>query len=208
MPPIINTCYGNCSDEVLLQAIIQKEMGAFEALYDRHASPVYNLLIRIVHEENVAEELVQDTFWQVWQKASQYNGAGAGISWLHRIARNKALDQLRRQKADSQPKLMQGEPTEWPLASHQPSAESEFEQVWTCQQVRQALAQIPCEQRLCLELAYFEGLSHQEIAEQIQAPIGTIKTRIRIGMQKVERWLLGCGYTTRAWPNVASAKGM
>jgi len=85
----------------------------------------------------------------------------------------------------------------------QPSVESEFEQVWTQQQVRQALNQIPNEQRLCLELAYFEGLTHQEIAEQMATPLGTIKTRIRIGMEKVERWLLGNGYANN-WVNVPS----
>ncbi len=77
---------------------------------------------------------------------------------------------------------------------HGPSAESEFEQNLTRQQVRQALEHIPREQKLCLELAYFEGLSHQEIAEQTDTPLGTIKTRIQIGMKKLERELLGRGY--------------
>ena len=195
--------YMNQSDELLLQAIGQGEISAFEALYDRHAPMIYSLLIRIVHDGNIAEELMQDTFCQVWQKAQQYNGTGAVQGWLRRIARNKALDQLRRQKVHSPVPTENLENFESSLFLGQPSVESEFEQVWTQQQVRQALNQIPNEQRLCLELAYFEGLTHQEIAEQMATPLGTIKTRIRIGMEKVERWLLGNGYANN-WVNVPS----
>lgn len=195
--------YMNQADELLLQAIGQGEVGAFEALYARHAPMIYSLLIRIVRDGNVAEELVQDTFCQVWQKAQQYNGTGAVQGWLRRIARNKALDQLRRQKVHSPVPTENLENFESSLFLGQPSVESEFEQVWTQQQVRQALNQIPNEQRLCLELAYFDGLTHQEIAEQMATPLGTIKTRIRIGMEKVERWLLGNGYANN-WVNIPS----
>lgn len=196
--------YINDADELLLQAIGQGEVGAFEALYDRHAPMLYSLLIRIVRDDNVAEELVQDTFCQVWQKAQQFNGTGSVLGWLRRIARNKALDQLRRQKVHSPVKTENLEHFESSLLLGRPSVESEFEQAWTQQQVRQALNQIPNEQRLCLELAYFEGLTHQEIAEQMETPLGTIKTRIRIGMEKVERWLLGNGYGSSVWVNAPS----
>lgn len=195
--------YMSQADEQLLQAIGQGEISAFEALYDRYAPMIYSLLIRIVRDGNMAEELTQDTFCQVWQKAKQFNGTGAVQGWLRRIARNKALDQLRRQKVHSPLPTENLENFESSLFLGQPSVESEFEQVWTQQQVRQALNQIPNEQRLCLELAYFEGLTHQEIAEQMATPLGTIKTRIRIGMEKVERWLLGNGYAGN-WVNVPS----
>jgi len=194
MQTAIGEIYPDYSDEILLQSVIQKETGAFEILYDRHASGVYNILIGMVHDESVAEELLQETFWQVWQKADQYNVKGAASAWLHRIARNKALDQLRRQKTRSPVLSNDIETYEWAFRQHQPSAESEFEQRWTRELVQQALDRIPNEQRLCLELAYFEGLSQQEIAEKTQTPLGTIKTRIRIGMEKVERLLLGSGY--------------
>jgi len=196
--------YTNYSDSVLLQAVIQKEIGAFEVLYSRHAPRLYHLLLRIVHDESMAEELVQDTFCQAWQKAGQYSGTGAVTSWLCQIARNKALDQLRRQKAHSPMLAENFELFESSPVYRHPSLESEFEQAWTQQQVRQALSQIPNEQRLCLELVYFEGLTHQEIAEKMDTPLGTIKTRIRIGMDKVERWLLGNGYASNGWSPMPS----
>jgi len=199
-----NGQYTECSDEVLLQAIMQNDVRAFEALYDRHAPIVYNLLFHIVRNESLAEELLQDTFWQVWQKIDQYSGLGAGVAWVHQIARHKALDQLRRQKTKLSLVGNELELHTWSPLLHQPSAEREFEQGWVRQQVDQALEQIPQEQRLCLELAYFDGLSQQEIAQQTQTPLGTIKTRIRIGMEKVERWLLGKGFTYKTQQSLAT----
>jgi len=194
MSTVGNEQYMDCSDEVLLQAMGQTDVRAFEALYDRHASVVYNLLCQIVRDESLAEELLQDTFWQIWQKIDQYSGLGAGVAWIHQIARHKAFDQLRRQKTKLSLRGNDLELHTWSPILHQPSAEREFEQGWVRQQVCQALAQIPQEQRLCLELAYFDGLSQQEIAQETQTPLGTTKTRIRIGMEKVERWLLGRGF--------------
>jgi len=194
MQPVIRENCSDYSDEILLQSVVLKETGAFEMLYDRHASTVYNILLHIVRDENLAEELLQETFWQVWQKASQYNVKGTGSAWLHQIARNKAIDQLRRQKTRSPILSHDIDTYEWGLSRHQPSAESEFEQGWTRELIQKALECIPAEQRLCLEMAYFEGFSQQEIAEKMQIPLGTIKTRIRMGMEKIERLLLGSGF--------------
>ncbi len=185
--------YPDYSDDLLLQSVVQKEAGAFEKLYDRHASNVYNILVRIVRDERVAEELLQETFWQVWQKADQYKTKGAGSAWLHQIARHKALDQLRRQKTRSTIAADNIEAYEWATGLQQTSVEHEIEQGWTREMIQNALERIPTEQRLCLEMAYFEGMSQQEIADQMQAPLGTIKTRIRIGMEKIERLLLCSG---------------
>jgi len=204
MSTIGNERYTECSDEVLLQAMVQKDVRAFEALYDRHAPVVYNLLLHIVRNESLAEELLQDTFWRVWQKIDQYSGLGAGAAWIHQIARRKALDQLRRQKTKLSLRGNELESHTWSPLLHQLSAEREFEQGWVRQQVYQALEQIPQEQRLCLELAYFDGLSQQEIAQQTQTPLGTIKTRIRIGMEKVERWLLGRGFACETEQSLAA----
>lgn len=148
--------------------------------------------------------MLQDTFWQIWQKIDQYHGLGVGVAWMYQIARHKALDQLRRQKTKSSVREDDVELCIWSPVLHQASAEREFEQGWVRQQVRQALEQIPQEQRLCLELAYFDGLSQQEIAQQTQTPLGTIKTRIRIGMEKVERWLLGRGFDYETQQSLAA----
>lgn len=184
--------YHNYSDEQLLQLISRQDLLAYETLYNRHAQIVYNLLNRIVRDVTTAEELLQETFWQVWQKAGQYAEKGAVAAWLYRIARNKALDQLRREKA--RPRAMENElGTFDQLALHESAEQTTAERLQR-QEIYQALENIPGEQRVCLELAYFEGMSQREIAEYMQTPLGTIKTRMRIGMEKLERLLRAIGY--------------
>ncbi len=184
----------NESDEALLRRVIERDSAAYEAFYDRHAQTVYNILLRIVRDVSIAEELMQEVFWQVWQKADQYGGSGAPAAWLLRVARNKAIDQLRYLKA--RPATV-GQ--DYHALEHTPElvsrgVEQTAEQGWQRQQIRQVLAGIPEDQRVCLELAYFEGLSQREIAEQTKTPLGTIKTRMSMGLQKLERMLRAIGY--------------
>jgi RNA polymerase sigma-70 factor (ECF subfamily) len=188
------TRYLNYADETLLRMVSRSDVHAYEILYDRHAQPVYNLLMRIVRDAAVAEELLQEIFWQMWQKAEQYEGSGSMAAWLYRMARNKALDYLRQKQARPQVANTEIEILERSPRHQISSAESEVEQSWRRQQVQQALESIPGEQRLCLELAYFEGMSQRQIAEQTNTPLGTIKTRMRIGMEKLERLLRAVGY--------------
>lgn len=187
--------YRTASDELLLQLISRKDLFAYETFYDRHTQTVYNLLMRIVRDPTIAEELLQETFWQVWQKAGQYGEKGAVAAWLHRIARNKALDQLRYEKA--RPRAAMGDlgTLEQSTTYAYESAEKAVEQQVQQQEISQALGNIPGEQRQCLELAYFEGMSQREIAEYTNTPLGTIKTRMRIGMEKLERLLRASGYS-------------
>ncbi|HET9222008.1 MAG TPA: sigma-70 family RNA polymerase sigma factor, partial [Roseiflexaceae bacterium] len=97
--------YGQHTDETLLTMIARRDPDALAALYDRHAQTVYNLIARIVQEPGTADEVLQDTFWQVWQKAGEFHRSGTAAAWLYRIARNKSLDQLRRLNARPQPIL-------------------------------------------------------------------------------------------------------
>lgn len=185
------------SDEILLRLIAERDVAALETLYDRHAQTIYNLILRIVREPTLAEEVLQDTFWQTWQKAAEFQASGAATAWLYRIARNKSLDMLRRQKARPQPisTTLTGDDAEGlaTLATSAPSVESGVEQAWKRRLVRLALGTIPSEQRQCLELAYFEGLSQREIAAYMATPLGTVKTRMRIGLEKMERILRTAG---------------
>lgn len=183
------------SDEELLQLIAKRNADAFEALYDRHAQIIYNLLLRIIGEASTAEELVQECFWQVWQKASDYRGAGAGAAWIYRIARNRGLDRLRQRNARPQTVALELEEVSAGSTRYgqSPSVETAVEQSWEQQQVRQSLASIPEEQRVILELAYFEGMTQSEIADYLALPIGTIKSRIRLGVEKLERLLGATG---------------
>jgi RNA polymerase sigma-70 factor (ECF subfamily) len=190
--------YNQYSDEALLQRIAQQDADALAALYDRFAQVVYNLVVRIVRDASVADEILQETFLQVWQKATEFSGRGAAAAWLYRIARNKSLDQLRRQKARPQPVETTSEEDEtvlWDqLGSDHVAVEHVIAQRWDYQYLRRALAEIPAEQRLCLELAYFEGMSQQRIAEYTNTPLGTVKTRLRIGLEKLERIFRAAGY--------------
>ncbi len=166
--------YELASDEALLEQIAKQDADALEAFYDRHAQTTYNLILRIVRTPAVADELLQESFWQVWQKAGDYNHSGAAAAWLYRIARNKSLDQLRRRKTRPQPILTgsdEEEATLWnTLEADETGVEQGMEQRWNRQRIRQALDAIPSEQRLCLELAYWEGMSQSQIAEYTEHP--------------------------------------
>ena len=186
------------SDEILLQSVAQQDTAALERLYDRHAQTIFNLISRIVRDPAVADELLQETFWQIWKLADRFRQDGSAAAWMYRIARNKSLDHLRRQKARPQPVQTTNEVEEEALWSQLPSddlgVEPLAERLSTGEQVHQALTEIPVEQRQCLELAYFEGMSQRQIAEHTATPLGTVKTRIKIGMQKLERILQAKGY--------------
>lgn len=182
------------SDEELLARTVAQDVQAFEALYDRHAKTVYSLILRVVWEPEAAEEILQESFWQVWRKAEQYNGGGAVGAWLCRIGRNKALDHLRRLKARPQSDDREAEMLERISAPESRQVEAEVNRIWDRQHLQNALAAIPDEQRRCLEMAYFDGKSQREIAEEMGTPIGTIKTRVRIGLEKLERSLRAVGY--------------
>ncbi|MCI0551319.1 MAG: sigma-70 family RNA polymerase sigma factor [Anaerolineae bacterium] len=194
-PPEMQMDAATPSDEMLLHAIAQHEVNALEVFYERHAQVVYNLIMRIVREPAVADEVLQETFWHVWQKAGDFRGEGAGAAWLFRIARNHSLDQLRRQKARPQPAVMLMDELPRAAASATPHnrVESGAERDLIHEQVHRVLSDLPVEQRQCLELAYFEGMSQREISDYIHTPVGTVKTRIRLGLEKLERGLYAAG---------------
>lgn len=198
-----NRTDAQATDEALLQRVAQQDVAAYEVFYDRHTQVVYSLILRIVRQTARAEELLQETFWQVWRGADSYRGEGAAVAWLLRIARNRALDELRRQKARPQPdettvdERARTEQMERAMAQSAPledTVELAVTRRWNQQQVQIALAEIPADQRVCLELSYFEGYSQREIAEHLALPIGTIKSRMRIGMEKLEYQLRSVGF--------------
>ncbi len=198
-----NRTYAQATDEALLQQVAQQDVAAYEVFYDRHTQVVYSLILRIVRQTTRAEELLQETFWQVWRGADSFRGEGAAVAWLLRIARNRALDELRRQKARPQSdettvdEMARTEQMERAMAQSAPledPVERTVTRRWNQQQVQIALAEIPADQRICLELSYFEGYSHREIAEHLALPIGTIKSRLRIGMEKLEYQLRIVGF--------------
>jgi RNA polymerase sigma-70 factor (ECF subfamily) len=153
---------------------------------------VHALALWILKDADDAEDVVEETFWQIWRTADRYQGGrAAGSTWIMMIARSRSLDRLRARKrradwiaAPGTLSALQGQVGNSP---EQPGSRVEFADQQA--QLVSALADLPVEQRTALELAYFEGLSHGEIAERTSQPLGTVKTRIRLAMQKLRQGL-------------------
>lgn len=184
-PPAGTT--GVHEDEALIARVAAGDDRALEALYDRYTRIVYSMAYRVLSSAELAEDIVQETFWRVWRRSSTYQvGRGQVMSWIFGIAHNLAIDELRRQRVRPSPVY---ETPERPILSEIEDQQSDvlgsaLEQERR-QLINEALGEIPDEQREVLELAYFSGLSQSEIADQLQKPIGTIKTRARLGLQKL-----------------------
>ena len=171
----------------LLSRIVKKEKESFSLFYDHFSGLVYAVALRILRSPHDAEELVQDVFWKVWETAADYNASrGAPEAWLVTITRTRAIDRLRssRRRRESSVALDDAPEVE-SLSAGDPR--SVFEGIWA----RGALQELSDLQRQVLELAYFEGLTQSEIAERLKTPLGTIKTRIRDGLQKLREKMTG-----------------
>lgn len=177
-------------DEVLLRRVATGDEHALGALYDRWSPLVFSLCVHILGDDDEAEEAVEETFWQAWRQAGRYDIArGAVSTWLTTIARTRALDRLRatrRRKEEAMSDLSQTKRTmveETARRGDDPARGAEVAERRAL--VRQALLALPTEQREVLELAYFRGLSQTEIAAHTGQPLGTIKTRVRLAMEKL-----------------------
>jgi RNA polymerase sigma-70 factor, ECF subfamily len=158
---------------------------ALAALYDRHSRIIYSLAFRIIGDASDAEEVVQDVFAQVWRQASRYDTSrGAVIAWMLMMTRSRAIDRIRTRRG-----LPPVAPDSWKgLAEMVDPAQGPELTTLTADQigrVRDALNALPLVQRLAIQLAFYEGLTHVEIAERLEEPLGTVKTRIRLGLLKL-----------------------
>jgi len=159
-----------------------RDAAAFEALYDAHHRLVYGIAIRILGDAGAAEDVTQAVFLKIWTAPDRFE-SGNFAGWIARVARNQALDVLRR-KSNSETELSEAIPNSDLLE----------EQVFSdidAARVRDALAQLPSEQREPIELGFFNGITHAEIARQTGIPLGTIKTRIRTGLRRLRSSLEG-----------------
>jgi RNA polymerase sigma-70 factor (ECF subfamily) len=171
-------------DESSLRRLASGDQAAAARLYDRHARPLYSLILRILGNETEAEDVLQEVFAQAFRQASRYDARrGAVAAWLLTIARSRAIDHLRARRTRVEART--GEQTLGEMPDAQPDAASTMLDEERSRLVRQALGELPMLQRMAIELAYYEGLSHSEIAERLEQPLGTVKTRIRLGLLKL-----------------------
>jgi RNA polymerase sigma-70 factor, ECF subfamily len=171
------------ADEDLMPLIEVGDAEAFAALYDRHGRMAYTLAYRMMGEKQEAEDVVQEAFIKVWRSAGGYRvGRGSVRTWILSIVHNRGIDQIRShaRRGRMQDKVEASAPTSEPSEA--------FAETWRNSQrdqVREALNTLPQEQLKILELAYFSGYTHVEIAERLDLPLGTVKGRMRLGLQKL-----------------------
>ena len=172
------------SDAALIQKIVQRDESALAALYDRYASLLSSLLNRILRDTQAAEEILQDVFYQLWMNAAQFNPARGSLpGWLTVIARNRAISRLRRHNPSDGEELLET------TVIVPVNLENAITQQQLLARVKGALENLSTEQRAAVELAYFEGLTHSEIASRTGEPLGTVKTRIRTAVESLKRTL-------------------
>lgn len=173
---------GDAPDQVLLARVSQGDATALHELYDGCSARAFSVAHRVLGTRSEAEEVVQETFVQVWRQAASYDpGRGGAMAWITTIARSRALDRLRTRAAGDRAVARSEDPEPRDdAAPPELAAQRELRA-----QVLAALAALPQEQRSAIELAYYEGLSHREIAARLGDPLGTVKTRVRLGLAKL-----------------------
>ena len=181
-------------DYFLIRRIALEDESAFALLYDRYASPAYSLACRIVGDSHESEDVVQAVFLDIWRKADLYDqNRGSGRSWLLSMVHHRAIDVIRRRRGGRGGAPGKLTPEFERLEAAPGSVWQEVTDHLNREAVAQALAQIPADQRKAIELAYYDGYTHQEVAEQQRVPLGTAKGRIRLGMEKLRSLLNAYG---------------
>jgi RNA polymerase sigma-70 factor (ECF subfamily) len=178
----------DASDETLVAQVARGNPAALEVLYDRYASRVLGLSLKILGDQALSEDILQETFWRVWQSAATFQSQlGPFTSWLFRIARNLAIDAYRRRNV--RPQVFMGANGSDPILDATPDPDMDVAEqaqaMLTHLAVRKALATLPDVQRQVIEMAYFYGMTRQEIAEATGEALGTIHTRARLALQKL-----------------------
>ncbi len=184
--------YQGLSDQQLMMRLAERDANALTTIYDRYARPIYSLAIRIMGKPERAEEVVQEVFIKLWRKPHSYDPQrGAFINWVLGVTHNQAIDELQRER-NHERSVSHSLPTageeELSIDVPDPTADP-ADQAWYSVRldiVREALMRLPQAQREVIELAYFSGLTQVEIAVRLAEPLGTIKTRTRLALQKLK----------------------
>jgi len=167
-------------DTVLVSAIRGGDQSAMATLYDRYSSIVYSVALRVLADTGAAEDVLQEVFMQLWRNPTAFDASRGSLgTWLAVITRNRSIDALRKRRSETD--------IDEVIVSVQPDLASEAERTRALEKVRGVLGSMPVSQRTALELAFFEGLTHTEIAGKTGEPLGTIKTRIRSGLLTIRK---------------------
>ncbi len=179
--------YKQLRDEELMQRLLHKDKRAFEAIFDRYGDLVYSTSLRVLRDAHLAQDVSQEIFVRLWRKPESYMAErGRFLTWLISVTRNRAVDEIRSRgrRLRHETASPEEQEREFPAGeANDPALNAQLaDQART---VRAALTELPPEQRQVIELAYFGGLTQQEISDRLDQPLGTVKTRIRLGMQKL-----------------------
>jgi RNA polymerase sigma-70 factor, ECF subfamily len=168
------------TDVSLVEAIRAGDESAMATLYDRYSSIVYSVGLRVLGDTGAAEDVLQEVFTQLWRNPGVFDASRGNLgAWLAVIARNRAIDTLRKRRPETDIADI--------VVSVEPDMAGEAERARAMEKVRGALGTMPTAQRSALEMAYFEGLTHTEIAAKTGEPLGTVKTRIRAGLMALRK---------------------
>lgn len=177
------------ADEDLMTLVDAKDSNAFAVIYDRHGGAAYSLAHRIVGDTGMAEDATQEAFLSIWRSTARFDAARGSVrAWVLGVVRNRAIDALRR-AARPAPKLDFDDDAVLETRAAAQRTEAEATRRETADRLRQALGLLPREQSQVIELAYFGGFSHSEIADMVGAPLGTLKGRMRLGLEKIRATL-------------------
>jgi RNA polymerase sigma-70 factor (ECF subfamily) len=177
-------------DEDLMPLVERKDPDAFAVLYDRHGGASYSLAYRMVGDRSAAEDVTQEAFLSMWRSRARYDRTRGSVrTWLLGIVRNRAIDMLRRELIKAPTLSFDEEATERRVPPAAADTGSEALRRDAARQVRGALSELPSDQMRVIELAYFGGLSHSQIADMLGMPLGTVKGRMRLGIDKIRAQL-------------------
>ena len=178
------------ADHAALERMARGDHEALAELYDRHGRLVFSLALRVLRDQGDAEDVVQEVFSQAWRQASRYESTrGQVVAWLMNLARSRAIDRLRSRRARPETGANDVE-ADW-ILDHAPPIDEQLALSDQAERIRAAVEQLSLLQRVAIELAFYEGLTHVEIAERLELPLGTVKTRIRQGLSKLKERLAG-----------------
>src|SRR3954468_1299632 len=177
----------SCTDEQLMEGVQQEDSFALEELYRRHASTLRAVIVRVLHNEHSSDDLLQEVFLEVWRLAKRYSAEkGKAIGWMITLTRRRAIERLRREQAYFRvEERFQRETEQQPEAWTHTRVEEDIEAADMRHILERILKTLPPAQRAAVELAFYKGMSQREIATHTNIPLGTIKTRLELGMRKI-----------------------